>query len=217
MSRPPTSRPTAYITREGHRALEEELRVLWKVTRPEVTRKVAEAAALGDRSENAEYIYGKKQLAEIDRRVRYLRKRLETIRVVDQLPADTSKVFFGAWFELTSDNGKREYRLVGPDEIDEARDYVSVDDVVRANLLALNGNISETAVNIGTGVPTTTMQLARSIEKVLGVKADLKPGPKRAGDVERSLLEPWSGLGKTVSLEEGISRTASWFRSRPKH
>jgi transcription elongation factor GreB len=89
---------------------------------------VAEAAAQGDRSENAEYIYGKKQLAEIDRRVRYLRKRLTGIRVVDQQPSDTSKVFFGAWFELADDAGRRsEYRLVGPDEIDHAADYISVD------------------------------------------------------------------------------------------
>jgi transcription elongation factor GreB len=93
-----------------------------------VTRAVAEAAAQGDRSENAEYIYGKKQLAEIDRRVRFLRKRLTGIRVVDQVPGDTSKVFFGAWFELAAADGARaEYRLVGPDEFDFAPEYVSVD------------------------------------------------------------------------------------------
>ncbi|HEY3515737.1 MAG TPA: transcription elongation factor GreB [Gammaproteobacteria bacterium] len=122
--RPPSAK---YITPEGAARLRRELDELWRIKRPAVTRAVSEAAAQGDRSENAEYIYGKKQLAEIDRRVRYLRKRLETIRVVDQLPADTSKVFFGAWFELESDDGKREYRLVGPDEIEDARDYVSVD------------------------------------------------------------------------------------------
>jgi transcription elongation factor GreB len=108
--------------------LRRELDELWRVKRPAVTRAVAEAAAQGDRSENAEYVYGKKQLAEIDRRVRYLRKRLTGIRVVDQLPADTSRVFFGAWFELAGDGGgRREYRLVGPDEIDFAPGYVSVD------------------------------------------------------------------------------------------
>jgi len=122
--RPPSAK---YITPEGAARLRRELDELWRVKRPAVTRAVAEAAAQGDRSENAEYIYGKKQLAEIDRRVRYLRKRLETIRVVDTLPTDTSRVFFGAWFELASDDGKREYRLVGPDEIDDAHDYVSVD------------------------------------------------------------------------------------------
>ncbi len=121
-------RPSAkYITPEGAVRLKRELDELWRVKRPAVTRAVAEAAAQGDRSENAEYIYGKKQLAEIDRRVRYLRKRLAGIRVVDQRPSDTSRVFFGAWFELASDGGKHEYRLVGPDDIDFAPDYISVD------------------------------------------------------------------------------------------
>ena len=122
--RPPSAK---YITPEGAARLRRELDELWRVKRPAVTRAVAEAAAQGDRSENAEYIYGKKQLAEIDRRVRYLRKRLTGIRVVDQLPSDTSRVFFGAWFELAGDDGKREYRLVGPDEIDGAPEYISVD------------------------------------------------------------------------------------------
>jgi transcription elongation factor GreB len=122
-------RPGAkYITPEGAARLRRELDELWRVKRPAVTRAVSEAAAQGDRSENAEYIYGKKQLAEIDRRVRYLRKRLTGIRIVDQSPSDTSKVFFGAWFELADDDGRRsEYRLVGPDEFDFAPDYISVD------------------------------------------------------------------------------------------
>jgi transcription elongation factor GreB len=121
---PPSAK---YITAEGAARLKRELDELWRVKRPAVTRAVAEAAAQGDRSENAEYIYGKKQLAEIDRRVRYLRKRLTGIRVVDQQPSDTSRVFFGAWFELESDAGKHEYRLVGPDEIDVGPNYISVD------------------------------------------------------------------------------------------
>ena len=96
--------------------------------RPAVTQAVAEAAAQGDRSENAEYIYGKKQLAEIDRRVRFLRKRLAGLKVVEQTPSDTSKVYFGAWFELRSaDGGRSEYRLVGPDESGFAAEYVSMD------------------------------------------------------------------------------------------
>ena len=122
--RPPSAR---YITPEGAARLKRELDELWRIKRPAVTRAVAEAAAQGDRSENAEYIYGKKQLAEIDRRVRYLRKRLAGIRVVDQLPSDTSRVFFGAWFELDGAEGKHEYRLVGPDDIDAAPAYISVD------------------------------------------------------------------------------------------
>ena len=93
--------------RKAPRGCKRELDELWRVKRPAVTRAVSEAAAQGDRSENAEYIYGKKQLAEIDRRVRHLRKRLTGIRVVDQAPSDTSKVFFGAWFELADDDGRR--------------------------------------------------------------------------------------------------------------
>jgi transcription elongation factor GreB len=122
---PPSAK---YITPEGAARLRRELDELWRTKRPAVTRAVAEAAAQGDRSENAEYIYGKKQLAEIDRRVRHLRKRLTGIRVVDQRPSDTSKVFFGAWFELADDDGRRsEHRLVGPDEFDFAPAYISVD------------------------------------------------------------------------------------------
>jgi len=94
--RPPQPKSSPYITGEGYDRLNEELKYLWKVKRPEVTQAVKEAAAQGDRSENAEYIYGKKQLREIDRRVRYLAKRLEHIKVVDRTPDDTSRVFFGA-------------------------------------------------------------------------------------------------------------------------
>ena len=96
--------------------------------RPKVTAEVSFAASLGDRSENAEYIYGKRQLAEIDRRVRFLRKRLTGMRVVDQPPDDTGKAYFGAWFVLRGDAGdEREYRLVGPDEFDSAPEYVSIE------------------------------------------------------------------------------------------
>jgi transcription elongation factor GreB len=126
--RAPRPESSKYITVEGAARLRRELDELWRVKRPVVTRAVAEAAAQGDRSENAEYIYGKRQLAEIDRRVRYLRKRLTGLRVVDQAPADTTKVYFGAWFELRDAAGAvREYRLVGPDEIDAAPEYVSLD------------------------------------------------------------------------------------------
>jgi transcription elongation factor GreB len=124
----PRPESAKYITPEGAARLRRELDELWRVKRPAVTKAVSEAAAQGDRSENAEYIYGKKQLAEIDRRVRFLRKRLTGIRVVDQAPSDTGKVFFGAWFVLIGDDGQRnEYRLVGPDEFDVAPEYISVD------------------------------------------------------------------------------------------
>ena len=126
--RPPRPRSSPYITPEGYARLNAELKHLWKVERPQVTRKVAEAAALGDRSENAEYIYGKKQLREIDSRVRFLSKRLDELQVVDRPPPDRSRIFFGAWVTLEDERGKRvRYRLVGPDEIEAQRGYISID------------------------------------------------------------------------------------------
>lgn len=125
-----------YITAEGQRALKDELHRLWSVQRPEVTRKVAEAAAMGDRSENAEYIYGKRQLRQIDSRVRFLSKRLEVLVVVDKPPADPSRVFFGAWVTLEDEDGaENTYRIVGADEFDPARHYISVDSPIARALL----------------------------------------------------------------------------------
>lgn len=122
---PPGSK---FATAEGARRLREELDYLWRVQRPQLTRAVAEAAAQGDRSENAEYIYGKKQLREIDRRVRFLRKRLEGMVVVNRPPDDRSRIFFGAWVRVEDDVGHEiELRIVGPDELDPARHYVSMD------------------------------------------------------------------------------------------
>lgn len=116
-----------YITPEGEQALRDELQFLWKVKRPEVTQAVREAAALGDRSENAEYIYGKKQLREIDRRVRFLSKRLDEVSVVDRLPEDRSRVFFGAWVTIEDEDGsEQEYRIVGADEFDLEKGYLSI-------------------------------------------------------------------------------------------
>ena len=134
--RPPRPRSSPYITRCGHNRLQEELKYLWKVQRPEVTRKVSEAAALGDRSENAEYIYGKKQLREIDARVRFLSKRLDELTVVDKPPRDTAQVFFGAWVTLENERGETfRYRLVGPDEFDSAENYISIDSPMARALL----------------------------------------------------------------------------------
>lgn len=117
------------ITPEGHKTLRDELEYLWRVRRPEVTRAVTEAAAMGDRSENAEYIYGKKLLREIDRRVRFLSKRLENMKVVDQKPTDISRIFFGAWVTIEdADSGEElSFRIVGPDEIDTKRNWISID------------------------------------------------------------------------------------------
>ncbi|MGM0450646.1 MAG: transcription elongation factor GreB [Pseudomonadota bacterium] len=127
--RPPRQRGSRYITPEGERALREELRYLWKEKRPAVTQAVKEAAAQGDRSENAEYIYGKKQLREIDSRVRFLSKRLDELTVVRESPHDTSRVFFGAWVTLEDEETGEEvrYRLVGPDEFNVREGLLSVD------------------------------------------------------------------------------------------
>lgn len=134
--RPPQPPSSKYITAEGYRRLQEELEYLWKVERPQVTAAVAEAAAQGDRSENAEYTYGKKQLREIDRRIRFLSKRLDDMVVVDRLPDDQSRVFFGAWVRLEDDDGKElTLRIVGPDEIDPARNWISIDSPMARALL----------------------------------------------------------------------------------
>jgi transcription elongation factor GreB len=127
--RPPSEASTAIITREGFENLKTELNFLWKEKRPEVVKALAAAAAEGDRSENAEYTYRKKQLGEIDRRVRYLSKRIEQLKVVDQTPTDITAVYFGAWFELEDSlNGETvRYRIVGPDETDAKRGWISVD------------------------------------------------------------------------------------------
>ena len=127
--RPPAERSTALITREGHDRLKAELDELWRAKRPEVVKALAAAAAEGDRSENAEYTYRKKQLGEIDRRVRYLSKRLQTLRVVDDAPTDRDAVFFGAEVEVENiDSGDTAtYRIVGPDETDAQRGWISID------------------------------------------------------------------------------------------
>jgi len=125
-----------YITPEGHKHLREELSYLWKIKRPQVTQAVAEAAAMGDRSENAEYIYGKKQLRQIDSRIRFLTKRLSELIVVDRIPEDTSRVFFGAWVEIEdSDGNVYRYRIVGPDEFDADKGFISIDSPMAKALL----------------------------------------------------------------------------------
>jgi transcription elongation factor GreB len=126
--RPPQPKGSKFITPEGAQRLRTELDHLWRVLRPQVTQAVQEAAAQGDRSENAEYIYGKRQLREIDRRVRFLRQRLDGMVVVDKPPSDPRKVFFGAWVTLEDAQGAAvEYRIVGPDEFDAEPGYISMD------------------------------------------------------------------------------------------
>jgi transcription elongation factor GreB len=126
--RPPRPKGSAYITPSGARRLRAELQQLWKVERPQVTETVHEAAKNGDRSENGDYIYGKKRLREIDSRVRFLTKRLENLTIVDQLPADRNRVYFGAWVTVEDEGGnERTYQLVGPDEFDLSRNQISID------------------------------------------------------------------------------------------
>jgi len=127
--RPPSAASTALITREGFERLRDELNHLWKEKRPEVVKALSAAAAEGDRSENAEYTYRKKQLGEIDRRVRYLSKRLEVLKVVENIPSDPDAIFFGAWFEIenTKTGEVFRYRIVGPDETDVKTGFISID------------------------------------------------------------------------------------------
>lgn len=134
--RPPQPVGSKYITAEGHKRLSDEHDYLWKKKRPEVTRILSAAAAEGDRSENAEYIYRKKELREIDARVRFLRKRLEDMVIVDRTPADTNKVYFGAWVTIEDESGTEKiYRVVGPDEFDAKLGWISMDSPMGKALL----------------------------------------------------------------------------------
>jgi transcription elongation factor GreB len=144
----PLPKVSNYITAEGEKRLRDELKHLWKVERPKVTQSVSDAAALGDRSENAEYIYGKKRLREIDRRVRHLSKRLEVLSIVDKAPSDPTRIYFGAYLHIEDDEGKEHhYRLVGPDEIGEQPGYISVDAPLGRALL---GKPADSEVEIAT-------------------------------------------------------------------
>ena len=143
---------TALITRTGHDRLKAELDDLWRVQRPEVVRALAAAAAEGDRSENAEYTYRKKQLGGIDRRVRYLSKRLQVLRVVDAPPTDHDAVYFGArvTLERISDGVELVYRIVGPDETDAPLGHISIDSPMARALLKKRAD-DELLVELPTG------------------------------------------------------------------
>jgi transcription elongation factor GreB len=144
--RPPQPVGSKYITAEGHKRLTEEHDYLWKKKRPEVTRILSAAAAEGDRSENAEYIYRKKELREIDARIRFLRKRLDNMVIVDRVPANTDKVYFGAWVTIEDHAGnEKTYRVVGPDEFDPKLGYISMDSPMGKALL---GKILDDEINI---------------------------------------------------------------------
>lgn len=134
--RPPSAKGSAYITAAGFKRMKDEVTQLWKIERPQVTQVVHEAAKNGDRSENGDYIYGKRRLREIDSRVRFLSKRMEVLTVVDRLPDDHSKVFFGAWVTLEDEDGdEKTYQIVGPDEFDVALQKLSMDSPLAKALL----------------------------------------------------------------------------------
>lgn len=127
---------TPLITEEGLNMLRNELDELWRTERPEVTKKVSWAASLGDRSENADYQYNKKRLREIDRRVRYLRKRIDSLKVVPYSPEQEGKVYFGSWVKIENeDDEMKEFRIVGYDEIFGRKNYISVDSPMAKALL----------------------------------------------------------------------------------
>ncbi len=174
--RPPTPPGSKYITPEGAQRLRDELDQLWLDERPRVTMAVSEAAAQGDRSENAEYTYGKKRLLEIDRRVRFLRKRLEGMIIVDgdaragSVRRDPNRVYFGAWVELEQTapaqarpeqtGPRRWYRIVGPDEFDMASDYVSMDSPLGRSLFGKQLG-DDVTVELPAGTVTLTITTVR--------------------------------------------------------
>lgn len=127
---------TLLITRVGYELLKKELDNLWRIERPETTKKVAWAASLGDRSENADYQYNKKRLREIDRRIRYLRKSIDELKVVDHHSEQIGKVYFGAWVDVENEEGQQKrFRIVGYDEIFGRHDYISIDSPMARALL----------------------------------------------------------------------------------
>lgn len=134
--RPPPPKSSPYVTADGLQRLKAELKDLWRVQRPDVVKALAAAAAEGDRSENAEYTYRKKQLGGIDRRIRYLSKRIDVLKPVEGAPSDPGKVFFGATVTVEdADGSETTYRIVGPDEIDAAKNWISIDSPLARGLL----------------------------------------------------------------------------------
>jgi len=146
-----------YITAEGEQRLRDELKFLWKTERVEVTKRVSDAAKEGDRSENAEYIYSKKRLREIDRRIRYLTQRLDKIVRVEQLPSQQDKIFFGAWVYIKNEDGEqRKYRIVGTDEFDMLPQYISIDAPMARALLGKSEG-DEIELNLPSGIQYWTV------------------------------------------------------------
>jgi transcription elongation factor GreB len=133
--RPPAPPKAPYITPEGYQTLLSEEKALWKRRRG-VVKALSEAAAEGDRSENAEYIYRKKELREIDSRIHYLQKRIPALKVVETTPSNSKQIFFGAWVSLEDEKEtEHHYRIVGPDEFDQKKEYISIDSPMARALL----------------------------------------------------------------------------------
>ena len=136
-TRPDTSGNPGYVTPEGYRRFEEEADRLWNVDRPKMAKAVQVAAAEGDRSENAEYQYSKQRLAAIDRRLRFLGRRLKVLTIVDETPPDDGRVYFGSWVTIEDEDGNaKTYRVVGPDEIDGTKKWISMDSPVGKSLMS---------------------------------------------------------------------------------
>jgi transcription elongation factor GreB len=149
--RPPQPKKSPYITAAGYAVLEQELKALW-TRRADVTKALSAAAAEGDRSENAEYIYRKKELAGIDRRIRYLQKRLPDLTVVDAPPSDPERIYFGAFVTLEDEaEEEHHYRIVGPDEFDPQKGWISMDSPM-ARALMKKGLDDEVTVETPKGV-----------------------------------------------------------------
>ncbi|MFA5939448.1 MAG: transcription elongation factor GreB [Sinimarinibacterium sp.] len=149
--RPPSPKSSPYITADGHARLKAEFEQLWRIRRPEVVRALSAAAAEGDRSENAEYQYRKKELREIDARLKYLTTRLQEVTVVEVKPRSDGKVYFGAWVEVVDQDDKSSrYRVVGADETDARAGLISVDSpVARALLGKSEGEVVRVALPAG--------------------------------------------------------------------
>ena len=155
--RPPSEKSSPYITADGQARLKAEFEQLWRQRRPEVVRALAAAAAEGDRSENAEYQYRKKELREIDSRLKYLTTRLEEVKIVEPVGAGDGRVFFGTWVEVVDGEGtERCYRIVGADEADSARGWISVDSPVARALL---GKVEGDAVAVRLPSGETTLEI----------------------------------------------------------
>lgn len=145
---------TLMITPEGFEKLKEELDWLWKEERPEITRKVSWAASLGDRSENADYHYNKRRLKEIDRRIHYIRKRIDDLQVIQYHPHQEGKVMFGAWIDVENNRGlRKKLRIVGYEELLGNKDYISIDSPLAQALLKKQEG-DEVEVNTPAGLLT---------------------------------------------------------------